>query len=238
MSNRFIKLIDSTELDWLLANHTGAYVLLTYIAKHARWKAGHADGLLPGMCIIGDPKTFGSTRQKTRTNLKFLEKQTYIKILDSHKTPTSATIKLTNGLTIKPTFKGTLVQICDNRIFDLNILTATIESTINITVKETLEQPSSNHQAIPKSFAEALQLAANQAAELEAARPAIEFVGRYVESTGDMGFRQVAKLLKIKENDFRAFLQDSRIMYRLGTEWTPYEPHIKAGRFHVSTGTS
>lgn len=100
------------------------------------------------------------------------------------------------------------------------------------------ELESSNHQAIPKSFAEALRLAANQAAELEAARPAIEFVGRYVESTGNMGFRQVAKLLKIKENDFRAFLQDNKIMYRLGSEWMPYAPHIDAGRFHVSTGTS
>lgn len=100
------------------------------------------------------------------------------------------------------------------------------------------ELESSNHQAIPKSFAEALQLAANQAAELEAARPAIEFVERYVESTGNMGFRQVAKLLKIKENDFRAFLQDNKIMYRLGSEWMPYAPHIDAGRFHVTTGTS
>lgn len=100
------------------------------------------------------------------------------------------------------------------------------------------ELESSNHQAIPKSFAEALQLAANQAAELEAARPAVAFVEKYVESTGNMGFRQAAKLLKIKENDFRAFLQDNKIMYRLGSEWMPYAQHIDAGRFYVSTGTS
>lgn len=100
------------------------------------------------------------------------------------------------------------------------------------------ELESSNHQAIPKSFAEALQLAANQAAELEAARPSIEFVEKYVESTGNMGFRQVAKLLRIKENDFRAFLQDNKIMYRLGSQWMPYAPHIDSGRFYVTTGTS
>ncbi len=100
------------------------------------------------------------------------------------------------------------------------------------------ELESSNHQAIPKSFAEALQLAANQAAELEAARPAVAFVEKYVESTGNMGFRQVAKLLRIKENDFRAFLQDNKIMYRLGSQWMPYAPHIDSGRFHVTTGTS
>lgn len=100
------------------------------------------------------------------------------------------------------------------------------------------ELESSNHQAIPKSFAEALQLAANQAAELEAARPAVEFVEKYVESTGNMGFRQVAKLLRIKENDFRAFLQDNKIMYRLGSQWMPYATHIDSGRFYVTTGTS
>jgi phage antirepressor YoqD-like protein len=101
-----------------------------------------------------------------------------------------------------------------------------------------LESQQSPSHILPQSFAEALMLAANQAAELERARPAVEFVDRYVQSTGNLGFRQVCKLLKAKENDFRAFLQDNRIMYRLGTEWTPYEPHIKAGRFHVSTGTS
>ena len=100
------------------------------------------------------------------------------------------------------------------------------------------ELESSNHQAIPKSFAEALQLAANQAAELEADRHAVAFVEKYVESTGNMGFRQVAKLLRIKENDFRAFLQDNKIMYRLGSQWMPYAPHIDSGRFYVTTGTS
>lgn len=101
-----------------------------------------------------------------------------------------------------------------------------------------LESQQQQNHILPQSFAEALQLAANQAAELEAARPAVAFVEKYVESTGNMGFRQVCKLLKIKENDFRAFLQDMKIMYRLGSEWMPYANHIDAGRFHVSTGTS
>lgn len=91
---------------------------------------------------------------------------------------------------------------------------------------------------LPQTFAEALLLAANQAAELEAARPAVAFVEKYVESNGNMGFRQVAKLLRIKENDFRAFLQDNKIMYRLGSQWMPYAPHIDSGRFYVTTGTS
>lgn len=106
------------------------------------------------------------------------------------------------------------------------------------------ELESSNHQAIPKTFAEALRLAADQqeliqaqAAQIEHQKPAVEFVERYVESTGNLGFRQVCKLLKAKENDFRAFLQDKQIMYKLAGEWVPYAPHIDAGRFYVTTGT-
>lgn len=78
----------------------------------------------------------------------------------------------------------------------------------------------------------------DQANKLEQQKPAVEFVERYVQSTGNMGFRQVAKLLNIKENDFRAFLQDNRIMYKLGGEWVPYASHINAGRFVMKTGTA
>ena len=89
---------------------------------------------------------------------------------------------------------------------------------------------------LPQTFAEALMLAANQAAELEASRPAVAFVERYVQSTGNLGFRQVCKLLKAKEPAFRQFLEDSRIMYKLAGDWTPYSQHISAGRFNVNTG--
>jgi phage antirepressor YoqD-like protein len=106
------------------------------------------------------------------------------------------------------------------------------------------ELESSNHQAIPKTFAEALRLAADQqeviqsqAAQIEHQKPAVEFVERYVESTGNLGFRQVCKLLKAKENAFRQFLEDNRIMYKLSGDWVPYASHIDAGRFYVTTGT-
>lgn len=98
---------------------------------------------------------------------------------------------------------------------------------------------------IPQTFTEALRLALaqqetidQQNAQLEAAKPAIEFVDRYVDSTGLKGFRQVAKLLSIKEPDLRAFLDDKKIMYKLGGEWVPYADHIAAGRFSVKAGTA
>lgn len=99
--------------------------------------------------------------------------------------------------------------------------------------------------AIPQTMAQALRLAADQAEQIEAqqaalaiAAPKVEFVNRYVESTGNKGFREVAKLLGIKENVFRAFLHDQGVMYLLAGEWTPYAQHLDAGRFVVKTGAA
>ena len=96
---------------------------------------------------------------------------------------------------------------------------------------------------LPQTFAEALRLAADQAerieqqqAQLTAAAPKVAFVEQYVEGTGLKGFRQVCKLLGANENEFRLFLADAHVMYRLGGEWVPYADHIAAGRFHVKTG--
>lgn len=96
----------------------------------------------------------------------------------------------------------------------------------------------SNPAAAARAWAEQfeLQQAANQ--ELAIAAPKVEFVDKYVNSTGLKGFRQTAKLLGANEARFREFLLDKRIMYRMGGEWQAYQPHIDAGRFDVKTGTS
>lgn len=97
----------------------------------------------------------------------------------------------------------------------------------------------------PSTFAEALRLAADQAEQIEQqqkalaiAAPKVEFVDQYVEATGSMTFRQVCKLLGANEREFREFLREKGIMYKLGGEWTAYAPHIDAGRFEVKTGTA
>lgn len=100
--------------------------------------------------------------------------------------------------------------------------------------------------AVPQTFAEALRLAADQqetiqqqAAQLAYAAPKVAFVEQYVDSTsGSKGFRQVCKLLGAKEPEFRAFLHDEKIMYKLGGEWVPFAQHMDAGRFEVKAGTS
>lgn len=98
---------------------------------------------------------------------------------------------------------------------------------------------------VPQSLPEALRLAADLAEQqqqlrqqLVAAAPKVEFVDRYCTAHGSMSFRQVAKLLNAKEPEFRLFLLESDILYRLGGILTPRHRHIALGRFEVKTGTS
>lgn len=108
-----------------------------------------------------------------------------------------------------------------------------------------IELESQQAMQVPKSLPEALRLAADLAEqqqqlkqELAAAAPKVEFVDRYCSANGSMSFRQVAKLLNAKEPEFRMFLLDRGIMYRLGGGLTPHHQHIEAKRFEVKTGTT
>ena len=94
-----------------------------------------------------------------------------------------------------------------------------------------------NPVAAARAWADAKESEIKAIQYAEAAKPAVAFVERYVQSTGNLGFRQVCKLLKAKEPAFRQFLEDNRIMYKLAGGWVPYASHIDAGRFYVTTGT-
>lgn len=96
----------------------------------------------------------------------------------------------------------------------------------------------SNPAAAARAWADEVEAKQVALLQLEAAKPALEFVDKYVDSTGLKGFRQVAKLLNIKEPELRAFLDDKQIMYKLSGEWVPYACHIDAGRFAVKAGTA
>lgn len=98
------------------------------------------------------------------------------------------------------------------------------------------ELESKQQPQIPTNFAEALQLAADQAKQLELAAPKVAFVDSFVESSGTKTFRQVAKILKANERLFRAFLSSEGFVYKIGREWTAYQKHIDAGRFLCTVG--
>lgn len=112
-------------------------------------------------------------------------------------------------------------------------------------VKRWQELEAQQAPKLPQTMAQALRLAAEQAEQIEAqqeqlalAAPKVEYVDRYVAANGSMGFRQVAKLLQANEHEFRTWLQDAKIMYRLANEWTAYQNHIEAGRFVVRAGVA
>ncbi len=71
---------------------------------------------------------------------------------------------------------------------------------------------------------------------LESVKPHVEFVEKYAQTNGSLGFRQVCKLLKANERDFKTFLNARGIMYSLGGVMTPYSVHVDAGRIEVKAG--
>lgn len=86
---------------------------------------------------------------------------------------------------------------------------------------------------VPQTFSEALRLAADLSDRLEAARPAVEFVERFVENATTQPLRAVAKVLKVKERAFVDALLDHGILYRLAGKLTPAAAHMDARRFEV-----
>lgn len=112
-------------------------------------------------------------------------------------------------------------------------------------IKRWQELESAQKPAIPQTYAAALLEAGRLAMELEQAEaqlaiaaPKAEFVDRYVDATGTYGFRQVAKMLSVKENWFSYFLIEKAIMYRLSGRLTAHSGHIDAGRFVPRAGVA
>ncbi|MCW2256246.1 phage antirepressor YoqD-like protein [Providencia alcalifaciens] len=97
--------------------------------------------------------------------------------------------------------------------------------------------------SIPQTLPEALRFAADMAEQnqiieqqLAMAAPKVEFVDSYVCSTGLLGFREACKLLNVKENYFKDFLINNKIMYLLAGTLSAYSQHLECGRFDVKTG--
>lgn len=90
--------------------------------------------------------------------------------------------------------------------------------------------------AAARAWADAKEAEQKALALIEQQRPAVEFVERYVEASGSKGFREVCKLLKVNEKEFRQFLLDRGIMYRLSGRLVPYSQHMDAGRFEIKAG--
>ena len=107
------------------------------------------------------------------------------------------------------------------------------------------ELESANQFKLPQTFSEALRLCADQADRLEAQQllieqqaPAVEFLDRYVEAKSDKGFREVAKILGVKEREFINTLESDQIIFRQGPNILPFAHYQHSGYFTVKTGES
>ena len=97
--------------------------------------------------------------------------------------------------------------------------------------------------ATPKTYIEALEKLLESEKEklvlkeeLKAAEPKVEFVNNYVDAKGNKTFRGLVKMLNVNEREFRNWLHDSKIMYRLNGAWMPYSEYLHKGYFEVKTG--
>lgn len=128
--------------------------------------------------------------------------------------------------------------ICLLTGYDIKARMAVIKRWQELEAKPAFQVPTTLSGAL-RLAAEQAEVIEQQAAQLAYAAPKVAFVEQYVDSTsGSKGFRQVCKLLGAKEPEFRAFLHDEKIMYKLGGEWVPFAQHLDAGRFEVKAGTS
>lgn len=89
-----------------------------------------------------------------------------------------------------------------------------------------------------RQLASSIELSTKQQAIIEQQKPAVEFVERYVEARSSKCLSDVAKLLKHKPHAFIAKLALDGVLFMRGGSWIPYQKHIDAGRFTVTTGES
>lgn len=86
---------------------------------------------------------------------------------------------------------------------------------------------------VPKSFAEALQLAANQAKQIEEMKPKSDFYDKVAGSSDTCDMKEVAKVLNFKNigrNKLFQILRDEKILDKSNV---PYQQFIDAGYFRV-----
>lgn len=76
-------------------------------------------------------------------------------------------------------------------------------------IKRWKELESKQAPQLPQTFAEALQLAADQARQLELAAPKVEFHDKIVNDEKTFSFRDAAKKIQQRPNKFIAWLRDS-----------------------------
>lgn len=87
---------------------------------------------------------------------------------------------------------------------------------------------------LPQTFAEALQLAADQAKQLELQAPKVESYNQFIDSTSLQSFKEVANLLGLGRNTLMAKLRELKVITKHNI---PYQNQLEAKRFEVKEST-
>lgn len=96
------------------------------------------------------------------------------------------------------------------------------------------ELESKQSQELPQTFAQALQLAADQAKLLEKQAPKVESYERFIEADSLQGFKEVANMLGFGRNTFMKHLRNDGI---LTSKNIPYQKYLDRGYFEVKEST-
>lgn len=93
-----------------------------------------------------------------------------------------------------------------------------------------------HYPQVPKTFYEALLLAAEQQKQLEEAKPKVEFVDNYVDKGINICLMDLGKKLGKRPRKFIELLQDEGYLMRHRNNM-PYQQYINQGLFEVKTVT-
>lgn len=101
-----------------------------------------------------------------------------------------------------------------------------------------MEEELKNRQypQVPKTFYEALLLAAEQQKKLEEAKPKVEFVDNYVDKGINICLMDLGKKLGKRPRKFIELLQDEGYLMRHRNNM-PYQQYVNQGLFEVKTVT-
>lgn len=102
-------------------------------------------------------------------------------------------------------------------------------------IKRWKELEESQKPQLPQTFAEALQLAANQAKMLEEAAPKVEFHDKIVNDAATFSLRDAAKKIQQRPNKFSSWLRSEGYLCQNNLAKQQY---INQGLFKTHTGTS
>lgn len=116
--SKFIKYIPSEKASWLREHFTSAFLLLSFIAEHARRTHDNLDGLEIGDCFVGEIETSaksGLSSKEYRNALIKLEELGFIETVWNPKN------KKQQKRAIKRAIKSKIVNLIDSSIWNINL---------------------------------------------------------------------------------------------------------------------